>query len=119
MIETFDMFEVTLILIGLLAVTFFWTVAIWLIFQKAYEPGWAVLVPFYGSYVMSKITFGNGWLFFLRFLPIVNLIFSIIMAHRLSIAFEKGVGFTFGLLLLPVIFYPILGFGDSEYGEPF
>jgi hypothetical protein len=29
--------------------------------------------------------------------------------------FRKGVGFTIGMILVPFIFWPILGFGDSRY----
>jgi len=29
--------------------------------------------------------------------------------------FGKGVGFTVGLLLLPIVFWPILAFGDARY----
>lgn len=41
-----------------------------------------------------------------------------LVVHQLSLSFGKGVGFTIGLLILGVIFYPILGFGDAEYQGP-
>jgi hypothetical protein len=31
---------------------------------------------------------------------------------------EKGTGFGIGLLLLPFIFFPILGFGSAQYQGP-
>lgn len=40
------------IVIGLIAVE-------WILFERAGEPGWKVLVPFYGSFIMHKITFGE------------------------------------------------------------
>ena len=43
-------------------------VAGWKIFEKAGQPGWASIVPFYNSYIRYKIFWGNGWLFFV---PIV------------------------------------------------
>ena len=49
-------------------------VATWYIFQKANEPGWAAIVPFYNRYVMYKIVFNNGWLMFLEFLSIIPFI---------------------------------------------
>ena len=106
-------------LVFILAISIFMTIVQWKIFVKAGEPGWAVLVPFYGSYVMAKITFGNGWLFLLAAIPLVNIVFLIMMTNRLSKAFGHGVGFTFGLLFLAFIFYPILAFGSSEYTEPY
>ena len=33
----------------------------------------------------------------------------------LSKSFGKDVGFTLGLIFLPFIFYPILGFGSAQY----
>ena len=42
-------------------------------------------------------------------------VISILDTHRLSKAFGKGVGFTFGLLFLAFIFIPILAFGDAQY----
>jgi len=40
------------------------------------------------------------------------------MINLLSKSFGKDVGFTIGLILLPVIFYPILAFGDAKYIGP-
>ena len=36
-------------------------VAGWKIFEKAGQPGWASIVPFYNSYIRYKIFWGNGW----------------------------------------------------------
>ena len=44
-------------------------VAMWKIFEKAGEPGWASLVPFYNSYELFKISWGNGWYFLLSVVP--------------------------------------------------
>jgi hypothetical protein len=48
-------------------------------------------------------------------IPYVNIVFSIWASNRLAKSFGKSEGFTIGLILLPFIFYPILGLGDSEY----
>lgn len=44
-----------------IAVLALWIVAMWKMFEKAGEPGWAALVPFYNLYVLFKISWGNGW----------------------------------------------------------
>lgn len=90
-------------------------VAMWKIFTKADEPGWASIVPIYNLYVMYKISFGNGWLFLLTLVPFVGAVMAIIMCFKLSKAFGHGVGFGFGLLFLSPIFYLILAFGSSDY----
>lgn len=38
-------------------------VANWKIFEKAGQPGWASIVPFYSNYIEFNIYWGNGWLF--------------------------------------------------------
>jgi hypothetical protein len=40
------------------------------------------------------------------------------MTNLLSKSFGKSEGFTVGLILLPIVFYPILGFGDAKYQGP-
>ena len=90
-------------------------ISMWKIFEKAGEPGWAALVPFMSQYKLCKISLGNGWLFLLAFLPLINFILAIMVAIKLSGAFGKGIGFVFGLIFLPFIFYMILGFGSATY----
>lgn len=87
----------------------------WKIFEKAGEPGWASIVPFYNIIVMLKIVEKPSWWFILFLIPLVNIIISIMVAYALSKKFGKYDDFVFGLVLLPFIFYPILGFGDAEY----
>jgi hypothetical protein len=41
--------------------------------------------------------------------------FAVRLLRELARVFGRGVGFTLGLLFLPIIFYPILAFGDSQY----
>lgn len=87
----------------------------WKIFEKAGEPGWASIVPFYNIIVMLKIVEKPSWWIILFLIPGVNIIISIMVAYALSKKFGKYDDFVFGLVLLPFIFYPILGFGDAEY----
>ena len=67
-------------------------IAEWKLFKKAGQPGWAAIVPFYNAYVLTKITWGNGWLFLLGFLPLGNIIFLIFTWIKLAKAFGKGGG---------------------------
>ncbi|HJA12985.1 MAG TPA: hypothetical protein H9799_08600 [Candidatus Mediterraneibacter merdipullorum] len=88
-------------------------IAEWKLFQKAGQPGWAAIVPFYNAYVLTKITWGIGWLFLLGFLPIGNIVFLILTWIRLARVFGKGGGYAAGLIFLPYIFLPMLAFGKS------
>ena len=101
-----------------LAITVVVLIAWWKVFVKAGKPGWAAIVPFYNMYCMFEISFGNGWLFLLCFVPCVNVVMLIIMYVKLAQAFGKSGGFAVGLIFLSVIFLPILGFGDAKYNGP-
>lgn len=96
--------------LGVLAI-----VALWKIFVKAGEPGWAAIIPFYNLYVLFKITWGNGWKFLFLLIPIANIVFLIITMVKLAKAFGKSGGFAVGLIFLSVIFYCILAFDQSQY----
>ena len=100
-----------------LAVCVFLVISQWHMFKKAGKHGWAALVPFYNSYVLMEIAWGNGWLMFLMLLPLGNLVFSVLTCIKLAKAFGKSGGFAVGLIFLPIIFYPILAFGKAEYEE--
>ena len=87
----------------------------WRVFAKAGRPGWASLIPVYNGYVLLKIAGKPGWWLLLMFIPLVNIIVSILAAVGLANSFGRGGGFAAGLIFLPFIFYPILAFGDSPY----
>lgn len=94
-------------------------VSMWFIFTKAGEKGWAAIVPFYNLYVLFKISWGgSGWKFLLMFIPIANIVIGILTYVYLGQSFKKSGGFIVGLVLLPVVFLPLLGFGSSKYVGP-
>lgn len=93
-------------------------VATWKLFVKAGKPGWASIVPFYSTYCLFQISFGNGWLFLLSFVPCVNVVIFFMLYFKLAKAFGQGGAFAIGLIFLNPIFMLILGFGDSEYIGP-
>jgi hypothetical protein len=93
----------------------FMIASIWKVFTKAGKPGWACIVPIYSTIVMLEIAKKPIWWFLLFFVPIVNIIFAIMMLNGISKNFGKSEGFTAGMLFLPFIFFPILGFGDATY----
>lgn len=92
-------------------------VSMWKIFAKANKPGWAAIIPIYNVLVLLQIVKKPWWWILLLLIPIVDIVIAIMMTHNLSVRFGKGVGFTIGIIFLPFIFLPILGFGDVEYKE--
>ena len=99
-------------------VAVFAIVCMWKIFSKAGQPGWASLIPFYNNYVLFEIAWGNGLLFLLLFVPVANFVVMIILWVKLSQSFGYSAAFAIGLLFLPVIFLPILAFGNNRYIVP-
>ena len=98
-----------------LAVAVLAIIGMWKVFEKAGEPGWAAIIPFYNAYVLFKITWGEGWMFLLMLIPIANFVIYIITMVKLARAFNRSGGFAVGLIFLAVIFYCILGFDTSSY----
>ncbi len=89
--------------------------ALWKIFVKAGEPGWAAIVPIYNFIVILKIVRRPLWWILLFLIPFVNLVIAFIVAFDLAKVFGKGAGFALGLIFLAPIFYPILAWGDARY----
>jgi hypothetical protein len=92
--------------------------ALWKVFTKAGQPGWAAIVPILNTYFLCKIAGRPGWWVILMFIPFVNLIIWIILCIDVAKSFGKGAGFGIGLLLLPFIFFLILGFASAQYQGP-
>ena len=93
-------------------------VALWYVFTKAGKPGWAAIIPFYNAWAAWEVAGKPGWWMFLFFIPIVQLVFWVILCLQLAPRFSKGTGFAVGLVFLPFIFLPIMGFDSSKYIPP-
>lgn len=91
-------------------------ISMWVVFDKAGEPGWAILVPIYNTMVLARIGGNPEWLGIVcalsPFVPVIGSVLNLILFIYLSIgaakAFGKGTLFGLGLVFLPFIFYPIL-----------
>lgn len=61
----------------------------WKIFEKANQPKWASIIPFYNSYISYKIYWGNGWLFLvpicLAFISMIPIICFVALFARLAV----------------------------------
>ncbi len=90
----------------------------WKVYEKAGKPGWAALVPIYGTIVLIQIIGKPGWWVLMFFIPIVNIVFLIWAINLLSKSFGKEEGYTLGLIFLGIVFLPMLAFGDATYTGP-
>lgn len=105
----------------------------WLIFSKAGERPWASLIPFYNSFILHKITWGQGWMFLIPLIlgflgkdGFIGTICFLLLAgfhgmtsYKLSLSFGHGFGFATGLFFLPGLFRLILGLSQRAwFGVP-
>lgn len=93
-------------------------IAHWKIYEKAGKPGWAAIVPIYNLIVLLEIVGKPTWWILLFLVPCVNIVFLVWTTNLLSKSFGQSEGFTVGLLLLGIVFYPMLGFGNYQYLGP-
>lgn len=98
----------TVYMVIVLAVCVISLVGMWKIFVKAGKPGWGAIIPFYNMYCLFEMSF----------VPCVNVVMTIVMWIKLAQAFGKGAAYGIGILFLPVVFLPMLGFGDAQFVGP-
>jgi hypothetical protein len=92
--------------------------AMWKVFVKAGQPGWAAIVPILNIITLLKITGKPSWWIVMFFVPFANFVVMILILISLAKCFGKSTGFGLGLLFLGPIFFPLLGFGDARYQGP-
>lgn len=98
-----------------LGLTLVMIASMWKIFTKAGEPGWAAIVPIYNAIVLAKICGKEPWWGLLLFVPMINLVATIILMLALAQSFGKDALWGLGLIFLPIVFGPMLAFGSARY----
>jgi hypothetical protein len=103
----------------------FYIVCLWKTFEKAGVEGWKAIVPGYNGWVLAEIAGKPGWwgiVGFASIIPVVGWFVSIaafvlyvLIAIELSKKFGKDSVFAVLLILLPVVGFAILAFGDAKY----
>lgn len=114
------------------------TAGMWELFLKADEPGWTAAIPFVNAWVMMRVTHNDWWLFLLLLLSpvtvaamqltgagwlwylLVVVVPPNVAAYAkllvdLAASFDRGVVSGLGLVVLPFVFFPLLGYGDTQY----
>jgi len=98
-----------------LAIIVWMAVTMWIIYEKAGQPGWAAIIPVYNLIVFFRIIEKPWWWIFLWLIPYAQLIWIIWGYNLLAKKFGKSTGFTVGIVFLGFIFLPILAFGSARY----
>ena len=119
------------------------TLARWKMYEKAGEPSWKALIPFYNNYTEVKLAWNKDWalvyvismaaciLFsglaatgsvvisvLAALISIFLVVIHIIFCVKLSKAFGHKGGWAVGLIFLNEIFYLMIGLGKSQYTKP-
>jgi hypothetical protein len=106
------------VMIPVLIILLVVVVGMWKVFEKAGKPGWASLIPIYSNVVLDEIIGKPVWWIVLWLIPCTAPFVAIVALLELAKVFGKSSAFAIGLILLPVVFVPILGFGDAQYRKP-
>lgn len=90
----------------------------WKTFAKAGEPGWAALIPIYNVIVLLKIAGHPPVRVIFWMIPIVGIYFQIVDTLDFVRSYGRDIGTLLLLLLMPLIGWPVLGFGSAQYVGP-
>jgi hypothetical protein len=94
-----------------------------MVFVKAGQPGWAVLIPIYNFILLLRIADLPWYWVFTPLILFASVgagvlacfVLAVLGLLRIARRFGHGIGFTIGLALLAPIFWLILGYGSSKY----
>ena len=100
---------------GVLLLIVLMSVSLWKVYEKAGQAGWKSLIPIYNYVVFLNMIDKPVWWVILLFVPLVSVVILIIMHIELAKRFSKGALYGLGLCFLPIIFFPLLAFGDATY----
>ena len=98
-----------------LAMTVITVAGMWAMFSKAGKPGWAAIIPIYNTITLLQVGGLSGWWFLGLCVPFLDIFLWIYVTYAISSSFGGGIGTFFLLFILPVIGYPMLGFGSARY----
>jgi hypothetical protein len=89
----------------------------WRAFRKAGRPGLLFVVPILNLINLIDLAGKPLWWCFLLLIPGVNLIVLLLALIAFARRFGHGTLFGVGLLVLPPLFWFLLGFDDSRFGS--
>ena len=85
------------------------------IFRKANKGEKTARLPIINLFTLLEISDMSSFWGILFFVPIVNMIVLMVMSYKLGTVFNTTEGFKWGLVLLPIVFYPMLFSSDKQY----
>ena len=89
------------------------------LFNKANKDGLNYLLPIYNLFELCGFNGYKESIGFLFLFPILNIFIMCIMSYKLKEKFKVSDGFSKGLLFAPVVFIPILAYGEYTLIDEF
>ena len=88
----------------------------WAVCRKAEQPGWSAMVPGYNLYVLTVGVARIDMIWFiLALIPGIGFFSWGVICNEVARRFNRGIGFALGLSVMPMLFWPILGYNDDRY----
>ena len=92
-----------------------------IIFKKIGHKALHAFIPVYNIMKLMEILNIPKWMVLLMFVPFVNILgiiyLSVLMGYKLGTLCRKSFIMKIGLMIMPILFYPILAFTDIELEE--
>ncbi len=83
-------------------------------YSKAGIAGWKAIIPIWNVLALFRLANLSKWMVVLVFVPIVNIYIMYLVYAALADRLGKKRSFGIGLLLFPILFFPILAFAKEK-----
>lgn len=85
------------------------------IFVKASKSEKSCMYPIVNLFSMLEIVDISTYFGILLFVPVINLIVLTLMSYKLGVVFKTSFVYKILIILLPIVFYPLLGSSNKVY----
>ena len=91
---------------------------VWKVVSKSGQPGILGIIPIINYFFIAIAAGKPAWWGVLMLVPLVQIVVYILILVAPAQRFDRGVGTVLGLVFLPFIFWPMLGFGSAKWTPP-
>lgn len=93
-------------------------ISFWKLFKKMGHQGWKIFIPIYNVVLLCEDVMGKKIYAFLFFIPIANLVFSLILSFHIAKVFGKSDGVQILSVFFPSFMIPLIALDESKYTSP-
>jgi hypothetical protein len=85
------------------------------LFRKAHKGEKTAMIPIINLFTMLEIADMTSFWGILFFVPIVNMLVIMMISWKVGSYFSCSTGFKIGLVVFPIVFFPLLFMSDKQY----